>query len=299
MTSVQKYFLSPSMKMAALMEMDFKLLGVLTRMGIPFGFGDRTVEEVCRENGVNPDTFLLIAAVYVYADFKPTREVLQDVDLPGIVAYLRRSHSYYMEVMLPAMAGALERMVKPGDTRNLQIIKQFFAEYKEGLQQHFDYEEKQVFPFVKAALDHRKADVPLRGSADDEHHQAAREKLQDLKSLVMKYIPAQCDQQEAYKVLFYIYNLEEDFAKHTFIEDEILLPGAGFEGDNLTEREKEILVCVAKGMLNKEIADLYSISIYTVITHRKNITRKTGIKTVAGLTVYALLNNLIDLNTVE
>ena len=71
------------------------------------------------------------------------------------------------------------------------------------------------------------------------------------------------------------------------------------EGEELSQREKEILVCVAKGMLNKEIADLYNLSIYTVITHRKNITRKTGIKTVAGLTVYALLNNLIDINSVE
>ena len=71
------------------------------------------------------------------------------------------------------------------------------------------------------------------------------------------------------------------------------------EGEELSQREKEILICVAKGMLNKEIADLYNISIYTVITHRKKITRKTGIKTVAGLTVYALLNNLIDMNSVE
>ena len=71
------------------------------------------------------------------------------------------------------------------------------------------------------------------------------------------------------------------------------------EGNELSLREKEILVCVAKGMLNKEIADKFNLSIYTVITHRKNITRKTGIKTVAGLTVYALLNNLIDINSVE
>ena len=71
------------------------------------------------------------------------------------------------------------------------------------------------------------------------------------------------------------------------------------ESEELSSREKEILVCVAKGMLNKEIADYYNISIYTVITHRKNITRKTGIKTVAGLTVYALLNNLIDINSIE
>lgn len=71
------------------------------------------------------------------------------------------------------------------------------------------------------------------------------------------------------------------------------------EGYDLSQREKEILVCVAKGMLNKEIADHCNLSIHTVITHRKNITRKTGIKTVAGLTVYALLNNLIDSNSIE
>ncbi len=71
------------------------------------------------------------------------------------------------------------------------------------------------------------------------------------------------------------------------------------EGYDLSAREKDILVCVAKGMLNKEIADHYNISIHTVITHRKNITRKTGIKTVAGLTVYALLNNLIDSGSID
>ncbi len=70
------------------------------------------------------------------------------------------------------------------------------------------------------------------------------------------------------------------------------------EGGELSAREKEILVCVAKGMLNKEIADKLNLSIYTVITHRKNITRKIGIKTVAGLTVYALLNNLIDISSI-
>ena len=47
-------------------------------------------------------------------------------------------------------------------------------------------------------------------------------------------------------------------------------------------------------LMNKEIADQMNISIHTVISHRKNITRKTGIKSVSGLTVYALLNNLID-----
>ena len=75
-------------------------------------------------------------------------------------------------------------------------------------------------------------------------------------------------------------------------------PDGSAEGTELSAREKDILVCVAQGMLNKEIADKFNLSIYTVITHRKNITRKTGIKTVAGLTVYAILNNLIDMGTV-
>ncbi len=62
----------------------------------------------------------------------------------------------------------------------------------------------------------------------------------------------------------------------------------------LSKREIDVLIAVAKGMMNKEIADQMNISIHTVISHRKNITRKTGIKSVSGLTVYALLNNFID-----
>ena len=70
------------------------------------------------------------------------------------------------------------------------------------------------------------------------------------------------------------------------------------EDVELSKREIDVLVAVAKGMMNKEIADQMNISIHTVISHRKNITRKTGIKSVSGLTVYALLNNLIDENEV-
>ena len=62
----------------------------------------------------------------------------------------------------------------------------------------------------------------------------------------------------------------------------------------LSKRETDVLIAVAKGMMNKEIAVQMNISSHTVISHRKNITRKTGIKSVSGLTVYAMLNNLID-----
>ncbi len=65
------------------------------------------------------------------------------------------------------------------------------------------------------------------------------------------------------------------------------------EDYELSERETDILVWVAKGLSSKEIADKLNISVHTVSTHRKNITHKTGIKSVAGLAVYAMLHNLM------
>ena len=74
------------------------------------------------------------------------------------------------------------------------------------------------------------------------------------------------------------------------------------DGDNttnyeLSKRETAVLVLVAKGLTNKEIAEQLNVSPHTVMSHRKNIVHKTGIKSVAGLTVYAMLNNLIDEST--
>lgn len=83
------------------------------------------------------------------------------------------------------------------------------------------------------------------------------------------------------------------------IDDRSTETESGKDNYELTDRESEILISVAKGMTNKEIADEHHISVHTVISHRKNITRKTGIKTVSGLTVYALLNNLIDQSEIE
>ena len=71
------------------------------------------------------------------------------------------------------------------------------------------------------------------------------------------------------------------------------------DNEELTAREKDVLTLVALGHSNKVIAEKLFISIHTVISHRKNITEKTGIKSISGLTVYAILNNLIDTETIN
>lgn len=67
----------------------------------------------------------------------------------------------------------------------------------------------------------------------------------------------------------------------------------------LSAREKEIIICVVKGMTNKEIADVLFLSAHTVITHRRNIARKLQIHSPAGLTIYAIVNKLVELQDIK
>ena len=69
--------------------------------------------------------------------------------------------------------------------------------------------------------------------------------------------------------------------------------------DALSQREKELVICVVKGMTNKEIAEKLFLSIHTVITHRRNISKKLQIHSAAGLTIYAIVNKLVTLNDVK
>lgn len=90
------------------------------------------------------------------------------------------------------------------------------------------------------------------------------------------------------------------FKKLQYLIKEKIDKNRGFtQQTELSDREKTILKNVAKGLTNKEIADKLFLSAHTVITHRKNITNKLGIKTISGLTVYAILNNIISIGDLE
>ncbi len=114
-----------------------------------------------------------------------------------------------------------------------------------------------------------------------------------LVGLVTSYVESQHQRQFSG-----IIELNDDFqrVKSTINQVSNTLQSDDDESDTapLSDREKDVLVCLSKGLKNNEIADQLNISVHTVITHRKNIVRKTGIKSVAALTVYAILNNLIE-----
>ena len=304
---------SASMKMAGLIDHNPDLLGLIVRMGIPLGFGEHTVAEVCRRSRVDVTTFLLMAQVYTLPRFTPSRADLRLVRPEDLLRYLRSSHKYYVGTSLVSMSRALENLLAPAPAAKQKIIRRFFEDYRNDLEKHFEFEEDVVFPYVDALVRGEFSDDDGYG-LDEEDHTHIGEKIEDLKNIVLKYLPEECDTAAASAFISEIYALAADLQRHTAVEEKLLDPvvrddrhadssthgddGEDSRGD-LSAREKEILVAVAQGMLNKEIADRYNLSIHTVITHRKNITRKTGIKTVAGLTVYALLNGLIDTDSVE
>ncbi|MBR4826785.1 MAG: hemerythrin domain-containing protein [Bacteroidales bacterium] len=306
-----------NIKMSELVERNYHLIGILSRLGMKGSFSDRTVEEVCKRYNFDAETFLLLCSVYTDKVFKPTAEELQRCDVEDLLRYLHSSHEYYLDSALTSISPALEEMIAPTTPVQQKAIRKFYEDYRIELERHFAFEEDTVIPYIRQLLDgHRPKGFSI---ADfEQNHSNVDESLGDLKSIVMQSLPPECDGEKRMEVLSNIFHLQEDLRHHTYIEDKVLVPlvqmyegcsggirpskepdGAETDTETLSDREKEVLILVAKGLLNKEIADRLDISINTVITHRKNITRKTGIKTAPGLTVYAILGGLVDIGELE
>ena len=94
-----------------------------------------------------------------------------------------------------------------------------------------------------------------------------------------------------------LYNTPEEIEKK--ISNILHLNKENSDQEALTQREKEVICCIVKGMTNKEMADHLFLSIHTIITHRRNISRKLQIHSAAGLTIYAIVNKLVDVSEVK
>ena len=173
---------------------------------------------------------------------------------------------------------------------------------------------------IRTHIEHENAGLYEEHEHDDERITG---KLSEIKELIIKYFPEDDTQTTSDEslhihvryplvgVMSDLWHTEQDFAYHCAIEDEILRPALerakngkqqiktdvqAIESEELSEREKDVLIQVVKGLSNKEIADVLCISTHTVISHRKNITRKLNIHSTAGLTIYAIVNKLVDLD---
>lgn len=207
-------------RMIDLVEERFSVLLVMSRFGIRLGFGERTVDEVCRLNGVDTATFLAI--INCRPGTEPSPEEIRSVSAESFLDYLHNSHDYFLDFRLPSIRRKLaEALGGEGGDVPVAILR-FFDEYVEEVRRHMQYEERTVFPYVRNLLD---------GSCSEEYsigvfqqrHDAIELKLTELKSILLKYCPAS-DSNEMNCVLFDILLCESDLAAHNWAENHLFVP---------------------------------------------------------------------------
>ena len=304
-------------KMIDIISDNYTMLQGLNAFGIRLGFGDKTVEEVCMEQGVDSYTFLTVVN-YLINGYTP-KESDEKISVSTLLEYLRASHRYFLDFQLPNIRRKLEETLLQGDSL-ASLIMRLYDEYARDVTHHMKYEEKTLFPYVEALLAGEER-PNYNVAIFSKNHSDTTAKLQELKHIIIKYLPQDgLTNNQLTATLFDIYNVEEWLSNHSNVEDMVFVPAIRLlerkvKTDNtsakisqiinsvdstetLSEREKEIIVCLVQALSNKEIASHLFISIHTVITHRRNISRKLQIHSLAGLTLYAIANNLIDRNII-
>ena len=316
-------------KMISLIRDNYDLLQSLGSFGINLGFGDKTVQETCEDNHVDTYTFLAVVnfvvngydeRLMVNGEWSMVNEKLS---VPTLLHYLEASHAYFLDFQLPYIRRELTESLNESD-HLARLILRFYDEYAREIRTHMKYEQKTLFPYVESLLEgHPTNDYNVETFS--KHHGAADKKLRELKLLIIKYLPQDgLHNNQLTATLHDIYENEVWLRQHALVEDHIFVPairrleqitkqndvtknitdmvfkgGIGQDSEALSEREKDVIISLVQGMSNKEIADHLYISTNTVITHRRNIARKLQIHSPAGLTIYAIVNGLVDISTVK
>ena len=280
-----------NMKMSEAIESHLALVPVVNRFGIRLGVGDDTVKAVCDAHNVDPDFFLTIVNTFINEDYFPEKK-LQNFHLSQIIDYLKKTNLYYLQNQLPNIERHLHFFLHASDNTSLRLLGDMFASFKEGLRRRIEADEREWFPLLLTPSDtkRRRRPRPKPTTDDDEAIQAT---LDDMRHIMLKHLSGAYDENLCYAVLFAIDTLGRDIRQHNRIRHRILLPMIDDESNSLSEREKDVLRLIVEGLTNKEIAARLYVSVNTVLTHRKNITAKLGIKTTPGLTFYAITHRLI------
>ena len=288
------------------------LFQMLSRFGIPLGFGEKNVREVCKESNVDVTTFLAVAN-YVKVGPEVASYYVDKVSAAALTDYLKRAHSYFLDFQLPDIRRRLVSSINCSDANEVAfLILQFFDEFMRDVRHHMEAENKKMFRSVDQLL--QGGSIPDTQFLQFAHsNESFNHKLQELKNLIIKYYKGDGPNELLNTVLFDLFNCEEDLQLHRSVENDLFLPAVELlmertkgqplqkneNDESLSEREREIVICIARGMSNKDVADKLFISINTVLTHRKNIFRKLDIHSISGLTIYAVVNGLITLDEIR
>ena len=211
------------MKLADLVINNHKLVLILQRFNIALGFGEKTIDDVCQQNNVPVDFFLLICNVYTNDQYLPSSNELSQINMVQLIPYLTASHNYYLQERIPHIENHLHHIADHCYPSHHDTLLKFFRDYKDEVSKHFQYEEFTVFPYINNLHKNVKS-TGYSIQQFEENHSNIEDKLSDLTNIILKYIPGDVLPNERISLLFDIFQLADDLNTHSLIEEKILIP---------------------------------------------------------------------------
>ena len=216
--SLGSVVLSPEMKIYELIDAAPMLLSLFSRLNIHLPFGDISIAEMCRRDGYNPQLFIMLCAMHIDLRHRPADEEITPEMLPEVIAYLRASHRYYAEQMLPHTARHLEEILSYCDNLSERVLRGFYDDSTRYIKRHFEEEEREIFTLMERG--ERDANFALF----DMPHADIDDRSNDIASLIVKSLPEAAPTPLRCAMLKDVYELRDDLRRHSNIETYLLRP---------------------------------------------------------------------------
>ena len=252
----------PSDRMADLINDNYRLLQVMSRFGLPLGFGEKSVQEVCKLHQVDTHTFLAVVN-FLQDDHELMHDDVENISIESLLHYLKRAHNYFLDFSLPSIRQKLFEAISDDSTSKeiVILILKFFDEFVAEVHQHMEFENLYEFTYVNhlirkeidkaeevihqvCPLDQypahtdtpqeniyqsgEKSNILLFTHKHSLQHEQIDEKLSELKKILIKYYPASTDNLLLNAVLFDIFNCEQDLIFHCKVEDYLFVPAVNY-----------------------------------------------------------------------
>lgn len=222
-------------KLASVIHKNHSLLPVINRLGIKLGFGDMSISEICRKEGIDPVFFVEIINVFHYEAYFPEHRLL-NLSVSDVIDYLIKTHRYYRHYLIPEIDRLMQLFLNScsGKCTESDLIRNFHDKFQAECLAHFQIEEDEEFPYIlelnsivegkgdKLRFANKYGTFTVRNFEDD--HINIDDKMFDLENIIIKYLPPNYDQNIGNALLSNLFLFEKDLKNHSRIEDHILLP---------------------------------------------------------------------------
>ena len=215
-----------NMKLSEVVEEHPSLIPVINRFGIRLGLGDKSVRTLCEEHALDTDFLLTILNTFLNEEYFPEQK-LQTFHISQLIDYLTLTNQAYLRYQLPNIERHLGSFIQQSDPGNqsLALLGRFFASFKAELTARIQQDEQEWFPYCRRCTAGANASPSAEQlQAQQPSEDAIEPLLADLKSIMVKHLTGQFNDNLCYAVFFAICSLEKDIKQHNRIRYRILLP---------------------------------------------------------------------------